>query len=98
MSGSVYPPAMRIRAVELAATGLGHKEVAKKLGVPYATVGRWLHPEWAAKERASSREAKRRRTGVCLSCGGETRYNGRTVNGPSARCASCARSALGEDA
>ncbi len=37
-----------------------------------------------------SREAKRRRRGTCERCGGETRYNGDTVNGPSRVCRSCA--------
>jgi hypothetical protein len=38
-----------------------------------------------------SREAKKKRRGVCADCGGETRYNGRNGRVVSERCASCAR-------
>ncbi len=37
----------------------------------------------------ASRLAKRRRRGSCARCGGETRYNGRTTNGPSDLCSAC---------
>lgn len=56
---------------------VGYKRVAKRLGVSDSTVRRWLDPEYAEHQRVLSREAKRRRVGVCSDCGGETRYGGR---------------------
>lgn len=47
------------------------------------------------RNRRSSRDAKRRRRGLCVDCGAETRYNGSTVNGPSLRCRNCAAVAAG---
>ncbi len=41
------------------------------------------------KSRRLSREAKRRRTGICESCGNPTSYNGLTNNGPSRVCRPC---------
>ena len=46
-------------------------------------------PEYAQRSREQSRAAKRRRRGVCEVCGGVTRYNGKTTNGPSRLCAKC---------
>ena len=40
--------------------------------------------------RRLSREAKRRRTGVCEDCGAVTRYSWRGTNGTSRFCPSCA--------
>lgn len=47
----------------------------------------------AAKEksREATRRAKRRRTGICLDCGGVTRYAGKPTGAISARCNKCAR-------
>lgn len=41
------------------------------------------------KSRLASNAAKRRRTGVCVDCGGETRYNGHGA-AVSERCPPCA--------
>lgn len=51
----------------------------------------WYRANAAAAERsrAASRAAKQRRRGTCEDCGAVTRYNGRTVNGPSRWCPSC---------
>lgn len=43
-------------------------------------------PEYAERLRQQSRDAKRRRRGVCTRCGGETRYSG---HGVSQVCATC---------
>lgn len=70
----------------------GYRQVAARTGVSRTTVKRVIHPERAERDRQLSREAKRRRTGVCVRCGRETRYNGkRGNNGPSEICTSCAR-------
>lgn len=50
---------------------------------------RALDPEYAQRSREQSLAAKRRRRGVCELCGGETRYNGNRINGPSSICAAC---------
>lgn len=64
--------AVRLRSQE----GLGCKRIARLLGVSPSTVRRWTNPEYAERQLRLSREAKRRRRGVCERCGGETRYSG----------------------
>ncbi len=54
-------------------------------------------PEYAERCRQGSRAAKQRRRGTCEVCGGETRYNGRTTNGPSRICGDCLRLGQHED-
>lgn len=46
-------------------------------------------PAYAQRQRELSLAAKRRRRGVCETCGGVTRYNGHTVAGASRICANC---------
>lgn len=53
-------------------------------------------PAALERSRALSREAKRRRTGICEECGDETRYNGHTTNGTSRLCSRCGKKAAGE--
>lgn len=55
--------------------------------------GRVRSPEGLARNRESSRAAKRRRTGVCKTCGATTRYHGRgrDVSDLCHPCASAAR-------
>ena len=55
------------------------------------TVKRWLDPDYNERQLHLSREAKRRRQGICESCGGPTRYSGGRNGRPiiSRRCAAC---------
>lgn len=77
------------RARDLYVPGIvGYKSVAKILGVSETTVRRWLNPAVAEASRQRSAAAKRRRTGTCERCGGETRYNGHTA-GVSRICDAC---------
>jgi hypothetical protein len=69
--------------------GHGIKAVAKQLGISANSVRRYVDPAYAERQRRLSREAKQRRTGICRECGGETRYNGHRVNGPSSLCSTC---------
>lgn len=46
-------------------------------------------PEALERNRVASREAKRRRRGVCVDCGAETRYAGKNGNAISMRCQAC---------
>ena len=69
--------------------GHGITSVARQLGISPTSVRRYVNPTYATRMRHLSNEAKRRRTGICRECGGETRYNGRTVNGPSTLCSAC---------
>ena len=79
------------RAKKLYVPGVfGHKRIARELGVSASSVRRWLNPERAERDRLLSRAAKKRRIGTCERCGGPTRYNGKTVNGPSPVCDVCA--------
>lgn len=50
---------------------------------------RYRTAEALENSRRSSREAKRRRAGTCVDCGGRTGYNGHGTNGASVRCARC---------
>jgi hypothetical protein len=68
----------------------GSKQVAKELGISHKTVLRYASQEAREADRAASRAYKQRTTGTCERCGGETRYNGRSVNGPSRICSACA--------
>lgn len=80
---------VRDQAVALRQTGLGYKTVARKVGISPSTVRRFTDAEYAERQRRLSREAKRRRTGICVDCGGLTRYNGTNGQDVSKRCASC---------
>jgi hypothetical protein len=55
---------------------IGYKLIAKRVGLSPSTVRRVLRPERAERDRMLSREAKRKRTGSCILCGGLTRYGG----------------------
>lgn len=92
-----YTEADRERVRQLDAQGVGYTHIARELGIPGTTVFRWLHPEYAEKSRRAALRAKKRRTGVCDRCGGQTKLNdGRHgsethENGASRICVSCLR-------
>jgi len=81
----------RERAAHLESLGFPLPLIADRVGVSKSTIYRWLRPDYAAKSRRWSREAKQRRTGTCEDCGAETRYNGRTTHGASSLCLRCAQ-------
>jgi DNA-binding MarR family transcriptional regulator len=69
----------------------GMKRVARDLGISETTVRRVLKPpEWYERQKRLSREAKHRRTGECVDCGGQTRYSGKGSQPVSTRCPQCA--------
>jgi hypothetical protein len=74
----------------------GAKTVARIVGVSEGTVWRVLSAERRERDRVLSWEAKQRRRGTCERCGGVTRYNGHSVNGPSRICTSCNARAAAE--
>lgn len=81
---------LRERARELYVHGeFGYRRVAKDLGVSETTVKRWVNPGYYERHLHAAREAKRRRTGVCVDCGAPTRYGGKTPGGVSYRCPPC---------
>lgn len=82
-----------VSARELAAQGVGVRQIAEELGVTRSTVYRWLNDSYAERNRKTSREAKRRRTGRCVDCGATTHYSGGQA--PSERCVRCANHANG---
>lgn len=74
------------RAKELRAEGMTYGKIAAKVGSSYATVYRWLNPDYIEKQRQASREWKARNKkhcakydkeykeshrGECSQCGGE---------------------------
>lgn len=68
--------------------GILAPSLAVRFGVSKSTIYRVINPDLAERTRQQSLEAKRRRHGVCVDCGGKTKYNGH--NGAvSARCAAC---------
>src|SRR3990172_857896 len=81
---------LQIRARELYVPGVvGYQRVGKMLGLDRTTVRRWVNPEAAEKDRQYSREAKRRRTGICKDCGGQTPYHGKRGKTVSDLCRAC---------
>jgi hypothetical protein len=59
----------QIRAAHnLYGEGLTYVEISKRLGVAHTTVVRWLHPDYDARQRKLSRQAKERRRTHC-GCG-----------------------------
>ena len=75
----------------------GYRRVAQELGTSHTTVRRLLDPDFRERQLRLAREYKRRRRGMCEDCGTETRYNGRSVNGPSRYCLTCANQRLGRE-
>lgn len=96
MARTVYPPELEQRAVELRALGNSWNTIAATLGVSHQTARRWASPGFAERARARSREAKQRRTGICVDCGGPTKYAGHKDGnaGASLRCTYCTRGVL----
>jgi hypothetical protein len=85
------------RAVALHAGGLSYSRIAAMLGVSATTVRRWVMPGVNERHLRQSREAKRRRTGVCATCGGPTRYSGGSgADSVSRTCQRCNAIASGE--
>ena len=70
---------------------IGLRCLAREYGISATSVLRIVDPDYAERTRQQSNAAKRRRVGICKRCGGETRYNGHSVNGASRICASCHR-------
>jgi hypothetical protein len=64
------------QAAPLKAQGLTYREIAERLGVSLQTVKRCFSDRSYETDRRLSREAKRRRTGICEDCGAVTRYTG----------------------
>jgi hypothetical protein len=75
--------------------GLTYAQIAERLGVSLSTVKRSFSDRAYETTLRTSREAKQRRIGSCEDCGTPTRYNGRTVNGPSRYCEPCAHTREG---
>ena len=87
---------LRAEATRLYIPGVfGYKRVGKRLGVGGTTIKRWLDPDYNERHLRLSREAKRRRQGICEDCGGPTRYGGGPCRGREHRpiisklCAAC---------
>jgi hypothetical protein len=72
----------------LLAEGLTHREISERLGISRSHVSHLCSPKSYATTLRLSREAKRRRTGTCVDCGGPTAYSGTPT--PSERCGDCA--------
>lgn len=87
-----YPQSVRDEVMRR--KGEPTKRVARELGVPETTVRRWLDPEFAARMRRLSNEAKQRRTGRCRKCGATTRYAGHGMD-VSPTCVACANADIG---
>ncbi len=91
-----YPAELRAEAQRIAAEeGIGARRICKRFGVPYTTAFRWLHPDYAERQRVAARERKRAMRGTCEDCGAETRYDGHGGRDVARRCVPCgqARSA-----
>lgn len=69
--------------------GIGPTEISRRFECSITTVYRIVDPAYNEMSRRLSREAQKRRRGVCKSCGGETLYNGHAASGVSSYCASC---------
>lgn len=81
---------MQRRARKLYVPGVfGIRRVARELGISETSVRRYVDEGFRARNLADSREAKKRRTGICEICGGETRYNGHAGRPVSEICAAC---------
>lgn len=87
----------REQVLQLRREGLTYREIAERMGLsPSYIYGLGAPKRGAAKLLQQSRDAKVRRRGTCTRCGGETRYNGKSVNGPSILCSSCSKAVNGE--
>jgi hypothetical protein len=85
-----YPPEAHEDVAELRALGWGARRISAHLGIPSTTVFRWLNPDYESRGRERSRRRKQKIVGVCVDCGGETRYAGKNGRQSSLRCAACA--------
>lgn len=85
-----YPPEVRQQALELHEQGMAHKQISLQLGIPHATVFRWLNPDYAEKSRIKSRELKQKKyRGTCIDCGASTSYRGKSGRRSARRCVTC---------
>ena len=90
MQRSNAPPAHPGESpVDCGVSGTSRGLLRMSYNAEYQRRRRAADPEYAERQRELSRAAKRRRIGVCERCGGETRYNGVTNNGPSTVCGAC---------
>jgi len=71
--------------------GNGYRKTARIVGCSPTSVRRVIDPEYAERSRVGSRATKRRRTGTCRECGGETRYSGKHGEAVSNLCLRCWR-------
>lgn len=65
--------------------------IAEQLGVSKTTIVRWTNPAYDKRSREMVRKRHRERTGVCVDCGGETKYGGQPGKPISDVCAECSR-------
>lgn len=93
---TVHAESVREQVMALRRSGVSCRRIASETGVSYSTVYRWLHPDYAERQRHLSREAKMRRTGRCVNCGATTRYNGHE-RAVSALCHACACRRAGDE-
>lgn len=83
------------RALELLALGWTRAAIARQIGVSPNTISRWLDPDVARRNREASLRYKRSLVGICVDCGGPTRYAGtKESTKASRRCKWCAQGKL----
>ena len=75
-------PEQRQEAQALRAQGLLLREIAEEIGVPKATVTRWLNPEFEKRERAKAKKRKYAKHRKCKSCG-------KRISNTSVLCLAC---------
>lgn len=78
----MHPPELRERVQALRAEGLLCREIAKRTGVPKATVIRWLNPGFETRERAKAQKRKFKKRRKCPSCG-------KRMSNPARLCLAC---------
>ena len=84
-----YPESVRQRARALYVPGVyGISRISRELGIPHATVRRWVNPDHAERQRTSARQRKIKYRGRCVDCGASTSYSGQGSQG-SERCQRC---------
>lgn len=77
-----HAPELRDRAKELRKQGLLIRVIAEEIGVPKATVTRWLNPTFEKRERGRARRRKYSKKYKCPACG-------RRMSDRSKLCLSC---------
>jgi hypothetical protein len=67
-----YPDHMRLDANLLRSEGWNARQIGRHLGVSYATIYRWIDPDYEERQRAGARKRKLKYAGTCLTCGRST--------------------------